>query len=85
MLVLAAMIGLENNFGYFSWQWTGGFVVVLLLTTLLSWLTVRVRLATDDLKDPPSIALPKFETRDGVPPLNPHFRGSSGPPPDRDT
>jgi ribosomal protein S27E len=70
-------------YGYLSWQAVVAIAVVLAITSVVAWLTVRVKLAGDDMPDMPPKP-PKFETRPGPPPLDPHFRGSSGPPDRKD-
>lgn len=80
-LSVAATIRISNEFGVFSWQWALGFAVTAAVTTLLAWVTVRVRLAPDDMEDPPSLALPEYDVPDAPPPPDPTFRGMSGPPP----
>lgn len=67
-------------YGYLSWEFWSSFLAVGAGVTVLSLLTVRVRLATADDWDPPPPVEP-WNPPPGPPPHDPHFRGSSGPPP----
>jgi ribosomal protein S27E len=76
----AAATSAAGAYGYLSWQWVSAVAVALAVTAILAWFTVSVKLAGDDVPDMPPIKSPKFETRPGPPPHDPHFRGSGSPP-----
>lgn len=59
-----------------TWFWGPLWVALLLVVAVL---TTRVRLAGDDVPDPP-----KDEIFTAPPPQSTYFRGSKGPPPKRD-
>lgn len=73
-----AVVGSTNLFvdkallGRSLFAWTCVLAVV-------GYFTTKVRVADDDIPDEP-----KEEIRSGPPPLDPHFRGSSRPPPKRE-
>jgi len=72
--------GVARSQGYLSQDALIGVAVALAITALVAWFTVRVKLAGDEIPDPPTSDA-RFEVRDGPPPHDPHFRGSNGPPP----
>jgi uncharacterized protein (DUF983 family) len=70
----------QVRYGYASWITWAAFAVVAAVIVAISLRLVRIRLATADDPDPP----PKETMPPGPPPLDPTFRGSSGPPPKAD-
>jgi len=78
-----ALSATTRAYGMISWEYAAALVLILAVLAIVAHLTVRVTLASDDVPDLPSTKFPKFETRSSPPPLDPTFRGSSGPPPER--
>lgn len=78
---LLALWRLEDIYSMWSWQYAALVVGILALTALLTWFTFRIRIASPDLPDLPTIKLPPNEIRDGPPPHDSHFRSGSGRPP----
>jgi hypothetical protein len=70
--------GVRMRYGWDGWQTWAAFLGISIVLVVIAATSTRVRLATADDPDP----LPKQKIPDGPPPLDPVFRGMSGPPPE---
>ena len=79
ILIVGGVVILGVTYFMFNGIFRFAVPVWLGVLAVVGYLTTEVRIAGDDVPDAPNEDLPS-----GPPPLDPHFRGSSGPPPVRD-
>lgn len=78
---IVSWYALKDRFGWAGWQTWASLAVFLAIVTTITLMMTRVRLATEHDPDPePELHGP---VREGPPPLDPSFRGMSGPPEDK--
>lgn len=70
----------ENQYGWAGWQTWATIAAVFAFTGVYALTLARVRLAGAGVEDPPPPYSPS-RPPPGPPSLDPHFRGSKGPPP----
>ena len=79
-LIFIAIAAVWLTYGRWSQDAALPMGAILAAGVAIAWFTVRIRIAEPDMPDrrPTPVG---FETREGPPPFDPRFRGSSGPPP----